>query len=97
MIQAKSNGLDILTVLEDGGRIDRLSGTTSIGNGKLRVSVDENSNIEMHLTYHDHKRTRAAISMIYLEEVNLNDLIHFLQEAKQFIDEQEVVNRLMGK
>jgi len=89
--------LDILSVQEDGGRLDRLTGSTPIGNGSFRISVDENSNIELRLTYYEHKRTKAAAAELYLEKINLDDLIHFLQEAKQFIDEQEVVNRLMGK
>jgi len=92
-----SGEFDILSVSEDDGHLDRLTGEANIGNGKLRISVTENSKVMLKLTYHEHKRTRAAATELTLEGVNIDQLLHFLSEAKQFIDEQEVMNRLMGK
>ena len=88
---------DILSVAEDDGKLDRLSGVATIGNGNLKVSVDENSNITLRLAYFQVNRPRAAVAELTLEKVDLDHLLHFLNEAKQFVDEQEVVNRLMGK
>jgi hypothetical protein len=92
-----SGEFDILSVAEDGGRLDRLTGKAAIGNGNLFLSVDENSNVAIRLVYYEHKRTRAGATEVTLEKVDMNHLLHFLKEAKQFIDEQEVMNRLMGK
>ena len=92
-----SGEFDILSVAEDDGRLDRLTGKAAIGNGNLFLSVDEKSNVSIRIAYYEHKRTRAGAAELTLEKVDMNELLLFLKEAKQFIDEQEVMNRLMGK
>jgi hypothetical protein len=93
-----SGEFDILSVAEDNNRLDRLTGEASIENGKLRISVDEDSNMTVMIEYYQHCiRPGPPHIPLVLKGVNLKELIHFLGEAKQFIDEQEVMNRLMGK
>lgn len=88
---------DILSVDEDDGHIERLTGKINVGNGNLFLSINGESGVYIRVIYNNNVPGRIREAEIKLEKISINNLISFLEEAKQFVDEQEVMNRLIGK
>ena len=87
---------EILSVAEDNGQSDRLTGKAYLDKGYLYVSVDEKSNLTANIIPHEGKR-KPVSSKIVIEEIDLDELILFLNECKAFVEESEIMNKLKGK
>ncbi len=89
---------NILTVAEDDDRSDRISGLQDFSRGyhsqKLYISVDADGNMTI-------KKISGAMTVlpqvtIDCPKTDIDGLINYFQEVKQFMDEEATVRRLMG-
>jgi hypothetical protein len=89
----------ILTVAEDGNHSDRLSGVQDFSRDyhpqKLYISVDADGN----MTIKKYAGTLTVLPQVTIDcpKTDIDGLISYFQEVKQFMEEEAMVNRLMGR
>lgn len=88
--------LERLSIQEDGGRSNRLAAIqhswTLREQTKFYISIDENGSAILE------GRTGDLLkASIHILELDIDGMIEFLQDAKQFISEEKMIAKLMGK
>lgn len=82
---------ELLSINEDDGASDRVT-AKQVGEGSIKISITDRKRARIeHIdgrTYHK--------SIIEFKDLDIDGLIDFLQEAKVFISEEEMVRTLMG-
>jgi hypothetical protein len=89
--------LEMLSVAQDNGHSDRITaqqrnyvrGMTNL----FQISVTNNGKLTIT---HDYPSARGTAVVEY-PEIDLDGLIQFLQDAKTFVSEEEMYQKLKGK
>ena len=76
---------ELLSVAEDRNKSDRITGSQE----GLTLSIDKNSRLTINL--------RFTEQSFVLSKLDIDCLILFLQDAKQFIEEHKVIEKLKGE
>lgn len=86
---------NILSVNEDGGVSSRLTGVQrnfhTSGDNTLRISVSEKGNLMLVRTFN------GKSTAFDFDRADIDGIIDFFKEAKIFMDEARLVEKLTGK
>lgn len=91
---------EILSVYEDDGESNRIAAGAGhmVGRNffRTKITVTNYGDIVIHQRHEPNSRFSPPDVTIKLGKTDIDSIIQFLQEAKQFIKEQELVDTLMG-
>jgi|APFre7841882630_1041343.scaffolds.fasta_scaffold78206_2 hypothetical protein len=87
---------EILSIKEDDDQSDRISckhEEVFPNRQVLKISVTSKKN----MTIHAKAANNHTATIINVFGIDIDSLIEFLQEARTFVSEEEMVNKLMGR